>query len=68
VRRGFTQTILDSGSHHLARPMLPNLLAEGADLYAPVPTVGWEQLGLKTITSLEELREFDPKAFVETMP
>ena len=68
VRRGFTQTILDSGSHHLARPMFPNLLAEGADLYAPVPTVGWEQLGLKTITSLEELREFDPKAFMGTMP
>jgi hypothetical protein len=68
VRRGFTQTILDSGSHHLARPMLPNLLAEGADLYAPEPAVGWEQLGLKTITSLEELREFDPKVFGETMP
>lgn len=68
VRRGFTQTILDSGSHHLARPMFANLLAEGADLYAPVPAVGWKQLGLKTITSFEELREFDPKAFMESMP
>jgi len=68
VRPGFTQTILDSGSHHFARPVLPNLLAEGADLYAPVPVVGWEQLGLKTITSPEELREFDPKAFVDAMP
>lgn len=68
VRHGFTQTILDSGSHHLARPMLSNLLANRVDLYAARPTVGWDELGLKTLRSLEELRAFDPKAFVETMP
>lgn len=68
VRRGFTQTILDSGSHHLARPMLPNLLADGVDLYAPEPTFGWEQLGLKTITSVEELKDFDVQAYLEALP
>ncbi|QTD45719.1 RNA ligase family protein [Ottowia testudinis] len=68
VRAGFTQTILDSGSHHLARPILPNLLASGADLYAPVPTLRWETLGLQTITSIEALRAFNPRAFVAQMP
>ncbi|MDO9435512.1 RNA ligase family protein [Hydrogenophaga sp.] len=68
VRPGFTQTILDSGSHHLARPMLPNLLADGVDLYAPTPTVDWEALGLTTLSSIDALRGFDPKAFVEALP
>lgn len=39
VRHDFIQTILDSGSHHSRRPILPNQLAEGVDLYAPCPTV-----------------------------
>ncbi len=41
VRPDFVQTILDSGSHHSTRPIVPNGLAEGVDLYAPHPTVGW---------------------------
>ena len=41
VRPDFVQTILDSGSHHSQRPMLPNQLADGVDLYAPQPLVGW---------------------------
>lgn len=41
VRPDFVQTILDSGSHHSTRPIVPNGLAQGVDLYAPVPTVGW---------------------------
>jgi hypothetical protein len=41
VRPDFVQTILDSGSHHSTRPMIPNGLAPEADLYAPVPTAGW---------------------------
>ena len=56
VRADFVQTILDSGSHHSTRPILPNGLAAGVDLYAPVPTVTWEDLGLRTIRSIEELR------------
>ena len=40
VRPDFVQTILDSGSHHSTRPIIPNGLAPGVDLYAPVPTVG----------------------------
>ncbi|HYE40796.1 MAG TPA: DNA ligase, partial [Ramlibacter sp.] len=49
VRSDFVQAILDSGSHHSQRPMLPNQLAEGVDLYAPRPLVTWEDLGLQTV-------------------
>ena len=41
VRPDFVQTILDSGSHHSTRPIVPNGLAPGVDLYAPTPVVGW---------------------------
>ena len=41
VRPDFVQTILDSGSHHSTRPIIPNGLAPGVDLYAPEPTIGW---------------------------
>lgn len=34
VRAGFTQTLLDSGSHWQSRPILPNQLRPGADLFA----------------------------------
>ncbi len=33
VRSGFIQTILDSGSHWKDRPLVPNQLAEGVDLW-----------------------------------
>jgi len=56
VRPDFLQTILDSGSHHLARPLLPNRLAEGVDLYAAQPRPSWEQLGLHTLEGLDALR------------
>ena len=41
VRPDFVQTILDSGSHHSTRPPIPNGLAAGADIYAPLPTAHW---------------------------
>lgn len=41
VRPDFVQTILDSGSHHSVRPIVPNDLAAGVDLYAPAPLVAW---------------------------
>ena len=41
VRPDFVQTILDSGSHHSTRPLIPNGLAPGADIYAPLPTAHW---------------------------
>ena len=41
VRPDFVQTILDSGSHHSTRPLIPNGLAASVDLYAPVPAVTW---------------------------
>lgn len=67
VRHDFLQTILDSGTHHLARPVVPNLLAGGADLYSERPLVRWEDLGLRTLGSLEELAEFEPRRFLESM-
>jgi RNA ligase len=42
VRPDFVQTILDSGSHHSTRPVIPNGLAPGVDLYAPQTTAGWD--------------------------
>jgi hypothetical protein len=33
VRPDFVQTILDSGSHWSARPILPNKLADGCDIF-----------------------------------
>ncbi len=44
VRPDFVQTILDSGSHHSTRPVIPNGLAPAADLYAPQATVDWPVL------------------------
>jgi hypothetical protein len=55
VRHSFSQTILDADSHHAKRPILPNQLAEGVDLYTPTPSMNWEQLGLQTRRSLDEL-------------
>jgi len=45
VRPDFVQTILDSGSHHSTRPVIPNGLAPEADLYAAMPTAGWDDHG-----------------------
>lgn len=56
VRQDFLQTILDSGSHHSQRPMIANGLARGVDLYAPQPSVSWEDLSLHTIRSLDALK------------
>lgn len=56
VRPSFTQTILDSDGHHAKRPILPNALAHGADLFAERPTVNWSDLGLKTLCSIEALK------------
>lgn len=61
VRPNFTQTILDSGSHHQRRPILPNGLHAGVDLYAEVPTVTWGDLGLATLGSVEELAAWKPR-------
>ena len=57
VRPDFTQTILDSGSHHAARPLIANQLAPGADLYAPQPLVTWQDLGLHTCHTPDELAD-----------
>ena len=55
VRHDFVQAILDSGSHHTRRPVLPNGLAPGVELYLPKLAVTWEDLGLKTVRGLQEL-------------
>lgn len=43
VRHSFTQQILDTGTHWKTRPIIPNLLAPGVDIYAPTlePTPTW---------------------------
>jgi hypothetical protein len=56
VRQSFAQTILDSGSHHAARPVIPNGLAPGFDPFAPQPSVTWADQGLVTIRGLDALR------------
>ncbi len=64
VRSNFTQTILDSGSHHQRRPIIPNGLIEGVDLYSLYserPGASWEDLGLKTIRGLDELAAWKPR-------
>jgi len=60
VRSDFLQTILDSGSHHLQRPILPNQLAAGVDLWAPTPTVDFTHLGLETLTTPAALLACQP--------
>ncbi|WAC74808.1 RNA ligase family protein [Roseateles sp. SL47] len=56
VRPSFTQTILEAGDHHTQRPLLPNQLAAGVDVFHEVPTLNWRDLGLVTLTSLEALK------------
>lgn len=41
VRSDFLQSIQDSDSHWLSRPIVPNQLAPGADIYAGQLAVGW---------------------------
>lgn len=55
VRHSFTQAILDGDGHHASRPIVPNRLVPGADIYCAQPTVRWEDLGLRTLRSLAEL-------------
>lgn len=43
VRGDFTQAILDANMHHSQQPFVPNQLALGADIYAPVLTMGWKE-------------------------
>lgn len=37
IRASFHASVLDSGSHWLARPIVPNQLADGVDLFAVAP-------------------------------
>jgi len=39
VRSSFLQTVMQSGTHWLARPIIPNQLADGVDLYDPTRTL-----------------------------
>ena len=41
VRADFVQVILDSGSHHSDRPIVPNGLRAGVDIFASVLEKGW---------------------------
>jgi hypothetical protein len=37
IRASFLTSVVDSGSHWLARPIVPNTLAPGVDIFAPGP-------------------------------
>ena len=37
VRRGFLTSVVDSGTHWLNRPIVPNELAPGVDLFTGAP-------------------------------
>lgn len=41
VRKDFIQTILDSDSHHSTRPIIPNGLRPGADIFAATTDKTW---------------------------
>ncbi len=41
VRSDFVQTILDSGSHHSTRPIIPNRLRHGVDIFSPTVDKTW---------------------------
>ena len=56
VRADFVQHILDSGTHHSERPLIPNQLAPGVDLYAPQPLVNWETFGARCVRGLDALQ------------
>ncbi|OLU27356.1 DNA ligase [Pseudomonas sp. PA15(2017)] len=42
VRQDFVQAILDADQHHANQPFIPNLLADGVDLYAPRLSMDWD--------------------------
>jgi hypothetical protein len=48
VRHDFVQSILDSDEHHSQQPYIPNQLAAGVDIFAPVLTKTWADLGVFT--------------------
>ena len=49
VRPGFVQTILDSGSHHSTRPIVPNGLRAGSDLFAAAIDKHWPAPALREV-------------------
>lgn len=55
VRADFVQHILDSGSHHSERPLVPNQLAPGVDVYAPDATWVNTAWGGHTLQGLDAL-------------
>jgi len=49
VRSGFVQTIVDSGTHHSERPIVPNGLRIGADLFAPQIDKRWPSPAMQAV-------------------
>lgn len=44
VRADFLQTLMEGEGHWLSRTLIPNQLAQGADIFSPKPKVTWETL------------------------
>jgi hypothetical protein len=51
VRPGFVQTIVDSGTHHSERPIVPNGLRAGADLFAPQIDKSWPLPAIQAVSA-----------------
>ena len=49
VRADFVQVILDSGSHHSDRPIVPNGLRAGSDLFAAAIDKHWPAPALREV-------------------
>ena len=50
VRSSFTQTLLDQGTHWHKRPIVPNQLREGQDIYAPTIDRTWPKIAPPSLT------------------
>lgn len=48
VRRSFTQTLIDNDEHWQKRPILPNRLAPGVDIFSPTKGARWPRVPVAT--------------------
>lgn len=58
VRADFVQTITEEDSHWLSRPIIPNRLAPGVDIFADKLTVTWEDIERMQAAEAEDATEF----------
>lgn len=57
VRHSFTQSILDEGTHWKKRPLLPNKLKDGQNIYAPTIDKSWPKPKLVELKTSKKLKK-----------